>query len=78
MKHEFSGKISKNTQISNFMKIRLVGAKLFHANRWTDGQTNMTKLASPHKNHEFWPHVYFCVSCSCLNKLWWFPQIFTY
>jgi hypothetical protein len=30
----------KNTQISNFMKIRPVGAELFHA----DGQTDMTKL----------------------------------
>ena len=30
---------SKNTQISNFMKIRLVGAELFYADRldgWTD------------------------------------------
>ena len=30
----------KNTQISNFMKIRPVGAKLFHADRRTDGQTD--------------------------------------
>ena len=29
---------SKNTQISNFMKIRLVGAALFHVDRWTDRQ----------------------------------------
>jgi hypothetical protein len=29
---------SKNTQISNFMKIRQVGAELFHADRQTDGQ----------------------------------------
>jgi hypothetical protein len=36
MKLEFSGQISKkNTQISNFMKIRPVEAELFHA----DGQT---------------------------------------
>jgi len=27
---------SKNTQISTFMTIRLVGAKLFHADRRTD------------------------------------------
>ena len=32
----------KNTQISNFMKIRPVGAELFHADGWTD----MTKLNS--------------------------------
>jgi hypothetical protein len=28
------------------MKIRLVGAEFFHAGRWTDGQTNMTKLTA--------------------------------
>ena len=31
--------VSKNTQISNFKKIRPLGAKLFH----TDGQTDMAK-----------------------------------
>jgi len=35
---------SKNTQISNFIKICPVGAKLFHTDRQTKGQTNMTKL----------------------------------
>jgi len=29
--------ISKNTEISDFMKIRPVGAKLFHADGGTDG-----------------------------------------
>jgi len=45
---------SKNAQISNFTKIRLVGAKVFHA----DGQTDMMKLivafcnyANAPKNH---------------------------
>ena len=28
----------KIPQISNFMKIRPVGAELFHADRWIDGQ----------------------------------------
>jgi hypothetical protein len=28
----------KNTQVSNFMKIRPVGAELFHADKWMDGQ----------------------------------------
>jgi hypothetical protein len=35
-------RLSKNTQLSNFMKIRRVGAKLFHA----DGRTDMTKLVA--------------------------------
>jgi len=38
MKHEFSQQIfeKKNPQIQNFMKIRPVGAELFHADRRTD------------------------------------------
>ena len=48
----FLCRFSKNTQISNFMKIIPVGAELFHANGRTDGRTdrqadrrtNMTKL----------------------------------
>jgi len=40
MKLEFSRQIfEKNTQIRNFMKIRPVGAELFHADRQTGGQT---------------------------------------
>jgi hypothetical protein len=46
MKLEFSREFffSKNTQISNLMKIRPVGADLLHADRLTDGWTDMTKL----------------------------------
>ena len=33
MKLEFSRHIFENTHISNFMKIRLVGAELFYAER---------------------------------------------
>jgi ubiquitin C-terminal hydrolase len=40
MKVEFSQKISKNIQISNFIKVLSVGAELFNA----DGQTDTTKL----------------------------------
>jgi hypothetical protein len=36
----------KNTQISHFMKIRSVGAELFH----TDEQTDMTKLTVAFRN----------------------------
>jgi len=39
-------RLSKNTKISNFMKIRPVGAELFHA----DGQTDMTKLIVAFRN----------------------------
>ena len=41
MKLEFSGRILENTPMSYFMKIRPVGAELFHA----DGRTDMTKLS---------------------------------
>jgi len=46
MKHDFffATDFRKNTQISNFMKIRPVGAEFFHADGrmawWTDGQTD--------------------------------------
>jgi hypothetical protein len=39
----FLERLSKNTQLSSFMKIRPVGAELFHADGQTDRQT-MTKL----------------------------------
>jgi hypothetical protein len=35
---------SKNLQISNFMKIRPVGAELFPSDRQTDRQADMAKL----------------------------------
>ena len=38
--------LSENTQISNFMKIRPVAAKLLR----TDGQQNMTKLTVAFRN----------------------------
>ena len=34
----FLDRFSKNTQISNLIQIRPVGAKLFHEDGWTDGQ----------------------------------------
>jgi len=39
-------RFSKKTQISNFMKIRPVGAEMFQA----DGQTDMTKLIVAFRN----------------------------
>jgi len=56
IKFEFSRQIfeKKNTQKSDFMKIRPVGAELFHADRWTDGwtdgQIDMTKLIVAFRN----------------------------
>jgi hypothetical protein len=45
-KLKFSQQIKKNTQTSNFMKIRPVATKLFHADEQTDGQTGIYKKAS--------------------------------
>jgi hypothetical protein len=42
----FPCKFSKNPQISNFMKFRLVEAELFHA----DGRPDMTKLLVAFRN----------------------------
>jgi hypothetical protein len=40
MKIKFSGHISKNTQVLNFMKIRSVGAELFNGDRRADKRTD--------------------------------------
>jgi hypothetical protein len=40
----FFDRFLKNIQISSFTKFCSVGAELFHAGGWTDGQTDMTKL----------------------------------
>jgi hypothetical protein len=51
MKLEFSGQISKNTQKSNIIKFRQVGAELFRAaNGRTDRQTDMTKVTEVFRN----------------------------
>jgi len=41
----FLGDLQKNTHISNFMKIHLVGAKLLHADRWMDRQNEAKSLS---------------------------------
>jgi hypothetical protein len=40
----FLARVSKNIQIPDFLNIRSVEAEFFHADGWTDGQTDMTKL----------------------------------
>jgi hypothetical protein len=51
MKFEFSRQIfEKNTQLSNFMKIRPVGVELFHADARTDGHTDMMSLIIAFRN----------------------------
>ena len=47
MKLEFSQQIFEKTQISSFVKIRPMGAKLFDADRRTD---DMTKLIVAFRN----------------------------
>jgi len=60
---------SKNTQISNFMKIRPVGAELFHADGRKDRQktrrTHMTKLTVAFRNFANAPKR---------NALYWDPD----
>jgi hypothetical protein len=46
-------RFSNNTQISNFMKIRPVGAELFHADGRTDGQTKRRKYSHDKANSRF-------------------------
>jgi len=40
----FRDRFKINTPISNFTKIRLVRAEMFHADGQTNRETNMTKL----------------------------------
>jgi hypothetical protein len=47
----FLVRFSINTQISNFMKIRPVGAELSHADRWAGGQTGLPKLTVDFRNY---------------------------
>ena len=43
-KCNFLDRFSTNPQISNFMKMPPLGVEFFHTDRWTDRQTDMTKL----------------------------------
>ena len=50
-------RFSKHTPISNIMKIRPMGAELFHADRRTDGQTDMTQLIVTFRNFANAPKI---------------------
>ena len=63
----FEGK--KNTQISNYMKIRPVGAELFHAG----GRTDMTKLTVAFRNFANAPKNH---TTDELHRLFYHPQNF--
>ena len=60
MRLEFSRQIFESNQIWNFMKIRPVGAELFHAGRWTDRHNEaivaFPSMAKAPKNQikQFW------------------------
>jgi hypothetical protein len=56
-------RFSKNTQISNFITIRQVGAELFHS----DGQTDMAKLIAPFRDFEKAPKQ--VRACKITDKL---------
>jgi len=49
----FAADFRKNDEISNFMRIRTVGAELLH----TDGQTDMTKLIIAFRNFANAPEI---------------------
>ena len=49
-KLKYSLRFSKNPRTSNFMKIRPVGAELFHMDGRTDRETGMTKLIVAFRN----------------------------
>jgi hypothetical protein len=65
----FSTDFSKNPQ-SNFMKIRLMGAELFHEGEWkgrAEEQTNTTKLIVAFRNFANTPkHTAFCLHSVCV------------
>jgi hypothetical protein len=50
MDSNFLDRFSKNTQISNFIKIHPVGAELFHVDGRMDEHTDMTKLIATYCN----------------------------
>jgi len=65
MKFEFLNRLSKNTQTQNVMKIRSVGAELFHA----DGRRDVTKTTVALRNFAKASNRY--PSCCCEAASWY-------
>jgi hypothetical protein len=61
----FLDRLSKNTQISNFMKIHSAGAELLHVERQTDRQTDMMRLTVAFQNFRNAPKNQF----TCTNHV---------
>jgi hypothetical protein len=53
MNLNFRYRFSRNNKISNFMKIRSVGAALFYADRRTEGRTDRQTERHDEANHHF-------------------------
>jgi len=53
----FLDTLSKNIQISAFIKIHPAGAELFHVDGRTDGRTDMTKLIVAFRNFAKAPEI---------------------
>ena len=72
MKREFSRQIFEKKQISDFVKIRPVGAELFHTDdrrterRRTDGWKNATQLIVAYCNFAMAPRN---VRCECVMNM---------
>jgi hypothetical protein len=66
MKLEFSQRIFQNTQISNFMKIRPVGAELFRADRrkYSHNEAN-SRFSQFYKTHIVTVYCGTVLYCSC-------------
>ena len=67
----FPDRFLKHNQISNFMKIRSVGTKLFHADGQTDRQKDRQAGGQTWWNSvTFFAILWMCLKTSLLGKVW--------